>query len=81
MQLRFKQWHLVDARSHGTSHGSPYSYDTDVPLLFFGAEVRPGLHERPAGTVDLAPTLAELLGLRLPTDLDGRSLASTVRGG
>ena len=81
VQLRFKQWHLVDARAQGTSHGSPYSYDTDVPLLFFGAGVRPGLHERPAGTVDLAPTLAELLGLRAPADLDGRSLAATVTGG
>ena len=81
VQLRFKQWHLVDARAQGTSHGSPYSYDTDVPLLFFGAGVRPGLHERAAGTVDLAPTLAELLGLRAPADLDGRSLAATVTGG
>ena len=52
-----------------------------MPLLFFGAGVRPGLHERPAGTVDLAPTLAELLGLRAPADLDGRSLAATVTGG
>lgn len=80
VQLRFKQWHLVDAQPHGTSHGSPYSYDTDVPLLFFGAGVRPGMHERPAGTVDLAPTIAALLGLRPPADLDGRSLAATVTG-
>lgn len=41
----------------------------------------PGLHERPAGTVNMAPTLAELLGLRAPADLDGRSLAATVTGG
>lgn len=80
VQLRFKQWKLVDALSHGTSHGSPYSYDTHVPVLFFGAGVRPGMHERPVGTVDVAPTLAELLGVRRPEDLDGHSLASLVRG-
>ncbi len=80
VQLRFKEWYLVDAQAQGTSHGSPYSYDTDVPLLFFGAGVRPGLHERPAGTVDLAPTLAALLGLRLPAEIDGRSLAGPVTG-
>ena len=80
VQLRFKQWQLVDAEAQGTSHGSPYSYDTDVPLLFFGAGVRPGMHDRSAGTVDLAPTLAQLLGLRAPADLDGHSLMPAVRG-
>ena len=78
VQLRFKQWHLVDAQAQGTSHGSPYSYDTDVPLLFFGAGVQAGMHERPAGTVDLAPTLAALLGIRAPKDLDGHSLAGPI---
>ncbi len=80
VQMRFKEWYLVDAQAHGTSHGSPYSYDTDVPLLFFGAGVRAGMHERPAGTIDLAPTLAALLGLRAPDDLDGRSLVGPVTG-
>ena len=78
VQLRFKEWYLVDAQAQGTSHGSPYSYDTDVPLLFFGAGVQAGMHERPAGTVDLAPTLAALLGIRAPKDLDGHSLAGPI---
>lgn len=76
--LRFKQWHLVDALPQGTSHGSPYGYDTHVPVLFFGAGVRAGQHERPVGTVDVAPTLAELLGVAAPADLDGRSLAGLI---
>ncbi len=80
VQLRFKQWLLVAAESHGTSHGSPYAYDTHVPVVFFGAGVRPGMHERPVGTVDVAPTLAELLGVKRPEDLDGHSLAVLVRG-
>lgn len=80
VQLRFKEWHLVDAQAQGTSHGSPYGYDTDVPLLFFGSGVKPGMHERPAGTVDLAPTLGALLQIRMPAGIDGRSLARPITG-
>lgn len=76
--LRYKQWNLVDARERGTSHGSPYAYDTHVPVLFFGAGVQAGQHAQPAGTVDVAPTLAALLRVTTPGDLDGRSLASTI---
>ena len=80
VQLRFKQWHLVDAQARGTSHGSPYEYDTHVPVLFFGAGVRAGVHEQRVGTTDVAPTLAELLGVTVPAAIDGRSLAGLVRG-
>jgi len=57
-----------------TSHGSPYAYDRAVPLIFWGPGVEPGRIEGPAATVDIAPTLAGLLGLSLPDGLDGRSL-------
>jgi len=80
VQIRFKQWNLVDAQARGTSHGSPYEYDTHVPVLFFGAGVRAGVHEQPVGTTDVAPTLAELLGITVPGAIDGRSLAGLVRG-
>jgi arylsulfatase A-like enzyme len=79
VQLRFKEWSLVDAQPGGTSHGSPYRYDTHVPVLFFGAGVRPGVHAAAVGTVDVAPTLAGLLGVRVPEDVDGRSLLTLVR--
>ena len=78
VQLRFKEWHLVDADPQGTSHGSPYRYDTHVPVLFYGAGVRPGVHAQPVGTVDVAPTLADLLGVAKPVELDGRSLAPGI---
>jgi len=78
VQLRFKEWHLVDALARGTSHGSPYDYDTHVPVLFFGAGVRQGVHPQRVGTTDVAPTLAELLGIKAPA-IDGKSLAAVVR--
>lgn len=50
----------------GTSHGTPWDYDARVPLVFWGRGVRSGGVEAPAATVDLAPTLARLLGFDYP---------------
>jgi predicted AlkP superfamily pyrophosphatase or phosphodiesterase len=50
----------------GTSHGTPWSYDARVPLVFWGRGVRAGRSDVPAATVDLAPTLGRLLGLDYP---------------
>jgi predicted AlkP superfamily pyrophosphatase or phosphodiesterase len=55
-------------------HGSPYDYDRRVPLVFFGAGVRPGRSAEPARTIDLAPTLARLAGIPVPPEVDGRAL-------
>ena len=57
-----------------TSHGSPYAYDRAVPLIFWGPGVERGRIPGPAATVDIAPTLAPLLGISVPDDLDGKPL-------
>jgi len=61
-----------------TTHGSPYGYDRDVPLFFLGAGVRSGVSSNPVATVDVAPTLAALSGVRAPNGLDGRSLIAEL---
>jgi len=58
----------------GTTHGTPYPYDRDVPILFHGHGVAPGRVSGPAATVDIGPTLAGLLGVAVPPGLDGRDL-------
>jgi hypothetical protein len=58
----------------GTGHGTPYFYDRHVPLVFYGTGVEPGVAGAPVRTVDIAPTLAWLAGVAVPTDLDGRPL-------
>lgn len=58
----------------GTSHGSPYLYDREIPLVFWGAGVRPGRVRGRASAVDVAPTLAARLAVPAPPDLDGRVL-------
>lgn len=55
----------------GTGHGSPYHYDRWVPFILYGHGTPAGVHEQRVATVDLAPTLASLLGVPFPADLDG----------
>ena len=62
--------------SLGTSHGSPYRYDTHVPILFLQPGVAPKRVEGRVRTIDMAPTLAEILGLEIPLHVQGRSLVS-----
>ena len=70
---------LFSPYEHGTSHGSPYPYDRDVPLIFFGTGVEPGRIPGPAATVDIAPTLAAALAISTPSELDGRALPLVER--
>jgi len=58
----------------GTDHLSPYTYDTHVPLAFYGLPFRAGTYRTSAEPVDLAPTLASLLGINAPTHSVGRVL-------
>jgi arylsulfatase A-like enzyme len=53
------------------SHGSPRDYDSHVPLIIAGAGVTPGVQREFVRTVDLAPTLARLLGVKPLERLDG----------
>jgi len=66
--------------SAGTSHGSPYAYDTNVPLLLSGRKwIRPGYYGQYAETVDIAPTLANVLRLRPPAGSEGRVLVEALQ--
>jgi hypothetical protein len=61
------------------SHGSPRDYDSHVPLIFYGAGVRPGRYTEFVRTVDLAPTLAAIAGVKPTERLDGVVLKEAVR--
>ena len=50
----------------GTSHGTGYTYDTHVPLLFYGKGIVPGFTVRKTTITDIAPTLALLLDISMP---------------
>lgn len=57
--------------SFPANHGSPHDYDRHVPMAFWGGPWKPAARPEPACTVDLAPTLAKALGLKIPSTVDG----------
>jgi predicted AlkP superfamily pyrophosphatase or phosphodiesterase len=58
----------------GTTHGSPFSYDNHVPLIFLGPGVRPGRYDGNVMINDIAPTLATMLEIETPSGSVGRVL-------
>jgi arylsulfatase A-like enzyme len=62
----------------GADHLSPYSYDTHVPLAFYGLPFQPGTYRTHCEPVDLAVTLASLLGINSPTQASGRVLTEAL---
>src|SRR6202140_2568261 len=55
-------------------HGSPWTYDVAIPLMFVGAAVKTGTYSAPAVQQDVAPTLAAALGVHMPPTTTGRVL-------
>ena len=74
VEVHLQPFILVN-QSTGTTHGSPYWYDRHVPMLFMGAGIPAGRDPQRVATVDFAPTLARLLGVPYPRDVDGRALS------
>jgi hypothetical protein len=62
----------------GTDHGTPFSYDTHVPLAFYGLAFQPGTYRAHAEPVDLAVTLGSLLGINPPARATGRVLTEAL---
>jgi len=62
----------------GTDHASPYTYDTHVPLAFYGLPFQSGAYRTHAEPVDLAVTFASLLGINAPTHAVGRVLTEAL---
>ena len=60
------------------NHGSPWEYDTYVPIIFAGADIRPQRIHRPVETVDIAPTLSLYLGIKPPSGSVGHPLAEVL---
>lgn len=61
--------------SSGATHGSPHSYDTNVPVALYGPRwVVAGRIDAPVQVVDIAPTLAGILGIPVPSSAEGQPL-------
>jgi predicted AlkP superfamily pyrophosphatase or phosphodiesterase len=64
---------IIAARSYIATHGSPWDYDRRVPILFWRKGMAGFEQPNSIDTVDIAPTLAAMIGLTVPTgEFDGK---------
>lgn len=56
----------------GTTHGSPYTYDTHVPIVFYGKGIKKGSSVKYHSITDIAPTLSVLLNIKFPSGCTGQ---------
>ncbi|MEN8704204.1 MAG: alkaline phosphatase PafA [Polaribacter sp.] len=68
------------ARSRtGTSHGSGYSYDTHIPIIFYGKGIKKGVSKKRYEIIDIAPTMANLLGIEAPNSTTGKIVTEALK--
>jgi hypothetical protein len=76
VMLSYRPEYIEDyGQGRGISYGSLYNYDVRVPLCFYGPQFQAGVFEGPVESVDLAPTLARVMGVAQPSSASGRVLA------
>jgi predicted AlkP superfamily pyrophosphatase or phosphodiesterase len=71
--VNYKPYWIED-RIRGAEHGSPYEYDTHVPLIFYGWKIPKGESNEPVKMTDVTPTLAVLLGIQPPEGCIGKPI-------
>ncbi len=62
----------------GTTHGSGYSYDTHVPIIFYGWGVKKGSSSQLHAITDIAPTLSVLLKIKFPSGCTGQPITEIL---
>ena len=68
-----------DGLNVASAHGSPWTYDTHVPVIFAGNGIRPGQVNRQIETVDVASSIAARLGIKPPSGAVGRILPEIMK--
>lgn len=72
-------WYLYnDHEKFAAMHGSPYGYDTHVPLIFAGMEIEPQVIDRPVAPESVAATVAAFLGVSPPASADAPALVEVL---
>jgi arylsulfatase A-like enzyme len=63
----------------GTSHGSGYSYDTHIPMIFYGNGIKKGVSKEKHEIIDISPTIANLLKIEAPSSSTGRIIIDALK--
>lgn len=74
LTILFEPAWFESGRIQGTTHGSPYVYDTHVPVLFYGAGIKQGTSVAYHPVTDIAPTLSVLLKITFPNGCTGQPI-------
>jgi predicted AlkP superfamily pyrophosphatase or phosphodiesterase len=72
------QW-LENLTGGGTTHGAWNPYDSHIPLLLFGWNIKPGNTNRQVSMTDIAPTLSALLHIQMPSGCIGQVIEEVTR--
>jgi hypothetical protein len=76
LQITLKPyWMMASSSGYASTHGSPYEYDSNVPIMFYGPRwVRAARVDARVEVADIAPTIARLLSIPAPSASEGRAL-------
>jgi arylsulfatase A-like enzyme len=69
----------IEYGMQGTTHGSPYRYDTHVPALFYGWGVEPGDTHQPYAITDIAATIAAICQMSYPNACIGQPILEAIQ--
>jgi predicted AlkP superfamily pyrophosphatase or phosphodiesterase len=69
----------IPGGAQGTTHGSPYNYDTQVPFLLYGWGINKGETDRRTSITDIAPTISSLLNLLAPSGSVGLPVSEALK--
>jgi len=69
----------IEYKTKGSDHGAGYSYDTHVPLLFYGWNITKGNCYRHINITDIAPTISQMLGIQSPSGCTGKVITEIMK--
>ena len=69
-----KPGYIFSGEQCGTSHGCPYSYDAQVPMIMMGSSLLAGRYGQDSSPADIAPTISAILNITMPPLSEGRVL-------
>lgn len=78
LQIMYKSGYVEGVSKGGTSHGTGYTYDTRIPLLWYGWKIPRGASYRNVNITDIAPTLSALLDIPEPSGSIGQAIPEIV---
>lgn len=74
----YKPGYMEYYSTTGTTHGSPYTYDTHVPIIFFGWHIKKGKTNDRKEITQIAPTVTQLLRITMPNSTKGDVLTEII---